>query len=80
MSPSDITRRLTEVFHDVLDDEAIVLSRETTAEDIEAWDSLAQISLIVAIEKEFDISIDLAELNQFKNVGDMLDLIERKVA
>ena len=78
MSPSEITSRLTEIFHDVLDDESIVLARETTAEDVEAWDSLAQISLVVAIEKEFGISIDLAELEGLRNVGDMIDLVARK--
>ena len=80
MKAEDISGRLTDVFRDVLDNNSIVLSRQTTAADIEDWDSLAHISLLVAIEKEFDIKLDLPEINQLQNVGDMLDLIQRKVS
>lgn len=80
MNGEEIAQRLTGVFRDVFDDERIVLTRATTAADIEDWDSLAQISLVVAIEKEFEISIDLAELQHLQNVGDMMDLIQRKVS
>lgn len=78
MTAEEIQKRLTEVFRDVLDRDTIVLSRETTAADIEEWDSLAHISLLVAIEKEFKISLSLAEVEQLRNVGDMFDLIQRK--
>jgi acyl carrier protein len=80
MKAEDISRRLTEVFRDVLDNNSVVLSRETTAADIEEWDSLAHISLLVAIEKEFTVRLDLIEIKQLQNVGDMLDLIQRKLA
>ena len=79
MTTEEIEKRLTEVFRDVLDRESIVLVRETTAADIEEWDSLAHISLLVAIEKEFNISLTLTEVEQLRNVGDMFDLIQRKV-
>ena len=78
MKAEKIHESLTEIFRDVLDNNSIVLKRETTADDIEEWDSLSQISLLVAIEKEFKIKLDLNEVKQLRNVGDMLDLIERK--
>ena len=71
---------MTEIFRDVFDDETIELHAETTAKDIEDWDSLSHISLIVAIEKEFGIKFDLIELKTLKNVGDMLKLIQAKVS
>ena len=80
MNYEDIVVRVTAIFRDVLDDETIVLRRETTADDIEDWDSLAHISLIVAIEKEFRIKFDLIELKPLQNVGEMFDLIQAKVS
>jgi acyl carrier protein len=80
MTTEEIEKRLTEVFRDVLDRDSVVLSRETTAADIEEWDSLAHISLLVAIEKEFSINLNLTEVEQLRNVGDMFDLIRLKAA
>ncbi len=74
----EISQKLTDIFRDVFDDESISLSRQTTARDIEDWDSLAQISLLVAIEKEYDIKFLLAEIDGLSNVGDMMDLIDKK--
>lgn len=70
---------LQEIFRDIFDDEDIVLTRETTAQDIEDWDSLAQINLIVAIEKEWRIKFKLDEITDLKNVGEMYNLIGRKL-
>ncbi|WP_301100601.1 acyl carrier protein [Propionivibrio sp.] len=80
MTKEEICRRLTEIFRDVFDSDLIELSRETVAADIEEWDSLNHIRLIVVIEKEFLIHLKLEELKTLKNVGDMLDLIERKIS
>ncbi len=80
MTAEEIQRRITEVFRDVLDNEAIVLTRETTADDIEEWDSLAHISIIVAIENEFDIKFDLMDIKPLKNIGEFIDLIKRKTS
>ncbi len=80
MTAEEITRRLTDILKDVLDDDSIVLSRDTTAADIEGWDSLAHISIIVAVEKEFKIKFDLMDIKPLKNVGDFLDLIQRKIS
>lgn len=80
MTYEEIKRRVTDVFKDVLDNDSIVLFRETTADDIEEWDSLAHISIIVAVEKEFKIRFDLMDIKPLKNVGEFLDLIQRKIS
>ncbi|NTV05247.1 MAG: acyl carrier protein [Chlorobiaceae bacterium] len=79
MIKEKIKNRITEVFKDVLDDDSIELFRETTAENIEAWDSLSHISIIVAIEKEFNIKFDLKDIMQLQNIGEFIDLIEQKI-
>jgi acyl carrier protein len=79
MGFDEIKYRVTAIFQDVFDDETIVLLQETTANDIEDWDSLAHITLIVAIEKEFNIKFDLIELKPLQNVGELLDLIQSKI-
>lgn len=79
MTESEIKTRLKDIFVDVLDISAIELDRKTTASDIDEWDSLAHISLLVAIEKEFGIKFELTEIKNLQNVGDMLDLIARKM-
>jgi len=80
MTTEEIKTRLTTIFRDIFDNNSIVLSRETTARDIEDWDSLAQISLLVAIENEFNIKLSLDEVKSLRNVGDMLDVIWSKVS
>lgn len=70
---------LEEIFRDVFDEEEIVLSREITSDDIEDWDSLAQINLIIAIEQEFKVKFTLDEVSQLPNIGAMLDLIGSKL-
>lgn len=74
-----ILERLNKIFVDVFDDEDIVLTRETTSNDIEDWDSLAQINLIMCIKDEFKVDFELEEVAKYKNVGDMVDAIEQKI-
>lgn len=76
----DITNRLQEVFRDIFGDENLVIKRETSAADIEEWDSIMHVNLVVAIEKEFTIKFALGELQALKNVGEMLDLINVKIS
>lgn len=76
----DIQRELQAVFRTIFDDDSLTIGRETTARDIEGWDSLMHVNLVVAIEKRFGVSFALGELEDLKNVGDMLDLIARKLA
>lgn len=75
----DILEKLEEIFRDVFDDETIILTNETTSKDIEDWDSLAHINLILAIKEQFNIDFTLEEVAEYKNVGDMTKAIERKV-
>ncbi len=79
MTSEEIKGKVTEIVKDVVDNNSVVLHRETTASDIEGWDSLSHINIIVAIEKEFKIKFNLAELKPLKNVGELLDIIQRKV-
>lgn len=70
---------LTPVFREVFDDETIELRRETTADDIDMWDSLTHMNLVIAVELKFKIKFALGELQTLKNVGGMLDLINKKI-
>lgn len=72
--------RLVKVFHMVFQDESIELFKTTTANDIEGWDSLSHINLVLAIEMEFGIKFSSAEVRKMENVGELLELIEKKVA
>lgn len=75
MSREEVFERLTEVFRDVFDDEEITLAEETTAEDIEDWDSFEHINLVVAVEDEFSFKIPMGKVVTMKNVGEMVDII-----
>ena len=78
MNKDQIIREVQEIFRDVLDTEEIVLTNETTADDIEEWDSLTHIQLIVAIEKHFQIRVTSREILSWQNVGEMIDCIASK--
>ena len=75
-----VLTEVTQIFREVLDNEAILLKYETTANDVNDWDSLNHIELVVAIEKHFKIKFNFAELQKFKNVGEMCDNITKKLA
>ena len=79
MTREEIFLQLNEVFKDVFDDDSIVVRDETTAADIEDWDSLEHINLIVAVEKQFSIKFNIGEVNVMKNVGDMVNIILERV-
>lgn len=70
---------LNEVFRDVFDDESIEVCDDTTSEDIDDWDSLEHINLMVAIENKFNIKFNMGEITSFKNVGELMDSILSKV-
>jgi len=80
LSEQEIFDSVQEIFRTVFDDDGIVLTREMTADDIEDWDSLEQINLLVAIEKKFSIKFKLDDVKNLPNVGAMLDLVKRMVA
>ena len=71
---------LTVIFRTVFDDDTIELTRETSANDIEGWDSLSHTLLILAIENHFQIEFNQREVRKLKDVGDLLDIIQRKLA
>lgn len=79
MTRAEAFEALTEIFITNFDDEDIVLTDETTAADIEYWDSLEQINIIMACERRFGVKFDLGEINKMSNVGEMVSLIVEKV-
>lgn len=80
MTREDVFKRVNEVFQEVFDDESIVVADTTNANDIEDWDSLEHINLVVAIEKEFNIKFEMAEVGKMKNVGEMVDVILTRIS
>jgi acyl carrier protein len=78
MEKRAVLKEVNRIFVDVLDDEAIVLGEETTADDIEEWDSLTHVRLIISIEKRFNIRFTSLEIQKFKNVGDICEAIAAK--
>lgn len=76
MNREEIIERVNEVFREIFDDEVLEVNEDTTAADVEGWDSLKHISLIEAIEEEFDIRFTMKQVNGMKNVGEMLSIIE----
>ena len=79
MSRDEIYTRLNEVFRDVFDRDDITVNDETTAADVEGWDSLIHITLMDAVEEEFDIRFDMKTVVKMKNVGEMVDFIEKNI-
>ena len=79
MSKESIFEKLNEVFRDVFDDETIVVNEMTTADDIEDWDSLEHINLIIEVEKAFGMKFSMGEVGTMKNVGEMVELIAQRV-
>jgi len=78
MDEPQIYARLTEVFHDVFDEDSIRVTPELSAKDVEGWDSLKHIRLILTIEKAFQIKFSTSEIGKFKNVGDMVAIIRSR--
>jgi len=80
MTVNDIISQYQEIFRDVLDNDDVVLKYETTAADVEDWDSLSHIQLVVAIEKHFKVKFTTAEIREFKNVGEMCEATLKKLS
>lgn len=78
MEHNEILTEVQDIFRDILDNEDIELTDSTTADDIEEWDSLTHIQLIVAIEKHFKIKFTSKEILSWNNVGEMIDCIIAK--
>jgi len=74
----DLKERLQKVFVTVFDNDAIELTPQLTADDVDEWDSLSHINLMLAIELEFGIEFDSSEIQDFANVGELMASIEEK--
>lgn len=79
MTREEVYSKLTEVFRTVFDDDTITLNDATTSADIEDWDSLEHIDLIVSIEKAFSMKFTMSETTGMKNVGEMVDIILSRI-
>ena len=77
---NDTLDRIQRVFRDVLDDDGLVLRSDLTAADVENWDSLSHIDLLVAVEREFNVKFTTADIAALQNVGDLAGLVERRRA
>ncbi len=77
MTREEIFEEVTEIFRDVFDDDELEIVDSTNAEDIEDWDSLEHINLVINMEKKFGLKFNLKEVGELKNVGEMVDLILR---
>jgi acyl carrier protein len=80
MTRQEINEKLNGVFREVFDDDTITVNDATTAKDIEGWDSVAYLTLTGSVEDEFSIKFTLGEINGFKNVGEMMDVMEKKLS
>lgn len=79
MERTAIIEKLTAVFHEVFNDNNIVLRDDMTAKDVENWDSLTHMLMITKVEEVFGIKFKLKELNKLKMVGDLINTIETKL-
>lgn len=79
MHKDEILEKLTAVFRDRFDDPKLVIAPSTTAADVQGWDSLAHINLVLAVEKAFSIRTTTRDVRGMKNVGDFIALLEKKL-
>ena len=80
MENNEIVSRLTPIFRDVFDDDALVVTEGMSAVDVPTWDSLSNINMIIAVEKAFAVKFSIKDVRNLKNVGELLELIKRKAA
>ena len=80
MEKNEIVSRLTPIFRDVFNDDALVVSEGMTAADVPTWDSLSNINMIIAVEKSFGVKFSIKDVRSLKNVGELLALIKKKAA
>jgi acyl carrier protein len=79
MDRNDILKRVEEIFREELELDDLVLTDETTADDVEEWDSLSHIQLVAAMEEAFGIEFKSREILSWENIGDLIDSIEKKI-
>ena len=79
MDRNDILKRVEEIFREELELDDLVLTDETTADDVEEWDSLSHIQLVAAMEEAFGIEFKSREILSWENIGDLIDSIEKNI-
>jgi acyl carrier protein len=79
MSSDAVLSQLNEVFRDVFDDGELTVTPQTTARDVDGWNSLANIRLMIAVEDAFRIKFDVGEFQEYRNVGDLVAGVTRRV-
>ena len=80
MTNEVLLQQVQDIFRDVLDDEEIILEDTSTADEVEGWDSLTHIQLIVAIEKHFKVKFTSKEILSWKNVGELVNCLASKLS
>jgi len=80
MTDAEIYDGLTGLFHDVFNDDSIVLTAQTTADQVAGWDSVKMVTIILGVEQRFDVKLRSREVDKLKNVGDLADLVRSKRA
>jgi len=79
MDESKIYEKLTDIFQDVFDEDSLVVTPELTAKDVDGWDSLSHIRLIITVEKAFKIKFSTSEIGKLEKVADLVGLIKARV-
>ncbi len=79
ISTDEMNIKINEIFRQVFDDNSLSVREDMTAKDVEGWDSLTHVNLIVAVEKRFKVAFSTKEVMALRNVGDFLRLIEKKL-
>jgi acyl carrier protein len=80
LSQEDILERLNTIFRDVLQDDELQLTMTTTASDVDGWDSLTHVRLVLTVEREFRVKLSAAEIGRLKNVGDLVTLLSGRLS
>lgn len=75
LTTDNVYERLNRIFRDVLDDDGLVLRQDTTAKDIEGWDSMANVQLMLGVEREFGVHLSAGQMQALHNVGDLVSVI-----
>lgn len=79
MENAEIYQRLNGIFRDVFDDDSIVARPDLTADDVDDWDSLSHIRLVLTVEKTFGVKFSASEIGNLSNVGELVELIQEKL-
>ena len=79
MSRQEILERIADIIRDIFDDDALDITENTTAADVDEWDSLEQINILVAVERDFGQKFSVGDVEGLRNVGELVDLVQSKL-